>query len=733
MIQYFISKLKSHSRLKTPVVLQMEAAECGAAALGIILAYYEKYIPLEELRIACGVSRDGSKAINMLKAARHYGLNAYGAQGEIDALSQLKFPFIVFWKFNHFVVVEDIQEDFVYINNPESGRYSVTMKEFSKAFTGIILVMEPGPHFKKEGLPPSIIRSLKDRFLSSITAINFLILISLALIVPGIIIPGFSKIFIDNILLQGIHNWLPLLLLGICLTAILRAIISAIQRYYLLRLNMKLMITGAAKLLWHVFRLPIAFFEQRYAGDISERLNANDRISTIMSSDVSASVVSLISMVFFGIILFFYDPILASIGLIVAIFNALMLYWTYYHIQEISRKFLQDRGKLAGIEINGLRFIESLKASTLDNAFFRRWSGNHAKIIDTQQKMSLYLMFLTTLPGLLSGLSTIIILSLGSYRVMEGIITIGTLVAFQSLLASFNAPLNTLLGIGTNIQQVPGDIARIEDVMHQAEDLRFSVPDASEKKPNKINTEKKNTQDFSIKMQNVSFGYSTLEAPLIQNLNLNLQKGSQVAIVGATGSGKSTIAKLITGLYRVWEGSIEINGQKINDLSPQSIAKALALVDQDILLYEGTIRDNLTLWNENIPHEELLRATKDACIYDVLRNRPHLFDAHVEEGGGNFSGGERQRLEIARALVNQAKILIMDEGTSALDAITEKKIIENLKSQDYSLLLITHRLSTIRDSDEIIVLDFGRVLERGTHDQLLEKKGHYAELIANAS
>ncbi len=390
------------SKCKTPTLLQIEAAECGAAALGIILAYYEKYVPLEELRMACGVSRDGSKAINILKAARTYGLLASAAQGDTDALQAVRCPFIIFWQFNHFVVVEDIQKDIIYINDPATGRRSITPDMFDKSFTGIMLILEPSPTFKKSGSSPSILRSLKTYLLKSRTEIIFLILISLALIIPGIVIPGFSKIFIDDVLLAARHHWLVLLLTGLCLTAILRGIFSAIQQYYCLRFNMKLMIAGGATLMWHIFRLPIAFFEQRYVGDINERLGANERIATILSSNVSTSVVSLITMTFYAGVMLMYDRWLTLIGLITATANMSILYFISSQLRDTSRKFLQDRGKLAGLEVNGLKIIETLKSSVLDTVFFKRWSGNHAKIIETQQKLSLYYQTLSTLSAFLN-------------------------------------------------------------------------------------------------------------------------------------------------------------------------------------------------------------------------------------------------------------------------------------------------------------------------------------------
>jgi len=710
--------------VKTPTILQMEATECGAVALAIILAYYGRFVPLEELRVQCGVSRDGSKALNVLKAARHYGLIAEGMRGEPQNLYQAKFPCIVFWKFNHFVVVEDIQKNSVFINDPESGRRVVDSLEFNKSFTGIILALKPGLDFEQKGEAPSTFRGLRNRIRSSMPAISFLILISIMLIVPGIVIPGLSKIFIDNVLLQGIHQWLVLLLSGFFITAVFRAILSWLQAYYLLRLDLKLMLTGSARLLWRVLRLPIVFFEQRYAGDIVERLGGNERIASILANDLSSSVVSLFSIFFFAIIMFLYDWRLTVIGLITASANLFILYKMSTRLKDTSRQFLQERGKLFGIEISGIRAMETLKSSALDNHFFKRWAGNHAKIVDMQQKLNLYHLVVSTVPTLLSSLTTVIILGLGSYRVMEGALTVGTLVAFQSLLASFNAPVTTLLGIGTKIQEVQGDIARMDDVLQSQEDVGFhlSVPES-------IVVPKTAP---SIVLKEVSFGYSPLDPPLFQNLNLTLKSGGQIAIVGATGSGKSTIAKLVCGLYSPWSGEILIDGHPLTEVSKEYLANVLGFVDQDILLFEGTVRDNLTLWDPLIPIHDLERATQDACVFEVLQKRELGFDAILEEGGQNFSGGERQRLEIARALVRNPKILVLDEGTSNLDAIIEQKIVENLKRRGYGLLMITHRLSTILDSDSIIVLAGGKIIEQGTHTELMKENGHYATLIARA-
>ncbi len=725
-IKFNLLKEKLMSKhIKTPTVLQMEAAECGAAALGIVLGYYGRFVPLEELRIACGVSRDGSKAINMLQAARKYNLIATGAQGDIDTLKELEYPFIIHWSFNHFVVVEGMDEHRVYLNDPARGRRSVFYTEFSKAFTGIILLFKPGPLFKPGGIKPNIWRSLKKRLAHSKNDLIFLILASIAVTIPGMIIPGFSKIFIDDILVRGLNNWVILLLTGLLLTAGLRAMMSWLQQMYLLRLEIKLILTGSAQFLHHVLHLPLLFFDQRYAGDVLERVEANDRIATLLSGDLNNSIVGLLSMVFYAIIMFLYDWQLTLIGLFFAFCNFAILYLAGQHLQDNSRRFLQERGKLNGIEINGLQAIETLKTMGLEDRFFKTWAGYHTKTINSQQQLALLGQILQTLPALLTGLTNVIILGYGSYLIIQGQISVGTLVAFQSLLLMFNSPLLGLLGVGSKLQEIQGDIARLDDALTQPEDVRYGISKTDSKKGWHGDTA---PTTVGLEFKNVSFGYSPLEPPIIKDFNLSLKPGECVAIVGATGSGKSTLAKLACGLYQPWEGHILINDTPLETISPKRLSQLLSFVDQDVFLFEGNISDNLTLWG-NASDADLKRAAHDAAIDDIIQNRPNHFESAVLEKGANFSGGERQRLDIARALVKNPDILILDEATASLDAITEHNIIKNLKKQHYSLIMIAHRLSAIRDFDNIIVLDSGKIVEQGTHDALLLKNNHYARLL----
>lgn len=710
------------NRVVTPILLQMEISECGAAALGIILGFYGRYIPLEELRVACGVSRDGSKAINILKAARAYGFTAQGAKIEIEQLKDLSFPVIAFWEFNHFVVIEGYDDQKIYLNDPATGQRTVTYEEFNRAFTGIILVFEPTSEFQKGGHRTTLKSILMPRLKGLKKSLLFVVFASLSLVIPGVMIPGFTKIFIDDVLIGRMSGWLIPLLWGILITTILRAILSWIQQFYLLRLQTKINIASSARFIWHVLRLPFIFFSQRMIGDIYSRIAANNRVAAWLSGDLSTSIVGLLSMFFFLIILFLYDWVLTLIAITSVVFSIYLFWYVARYIENNSRRLQQDLGKLEGIEMSGLVAMETLKATGAQDDFFERWSGYHAKTLNGQQKIHLYSLVLTILPQFLRGFVLLIILGVGSWRIIEGHITVGSLVAFQSLLISFNEPLTTLLNFATQLQEIRADLTRLEDVQKHPEDSRFLIA-------NKLSSEPLKKLNGKLQLRDISFGYSPLEPAFLENISLTLDPGKHIAIVGNSASGKSTLAKLICGLYTPWSGEILWDDQNMSSISPETLSYSLAFVDQDIFLFEGSVYDNLTLWNSRISEDTVFQAVQDMLLEPLLKNRPHGLHTHVMPAGSNFSGGQRQQLEIARALVQKPSILILDEATSALDAVTEQKIIQSLKNKGHSLLMIAHRLSTIRDCDEIIVLENGKIAERGTHEELYEKRSAYFHLL----
>ncbi|NVJ92289.1 MAG: NHLP family bacteriocin export ABC transporter peptidase/permease/ATPase subunit [Methylocystaceae bacterium] len=713
-------------RVKTPTILQMAAVECGAASLAMVLAHYGAWVPLEELRVTCGVTRDGSKASNLLKGARRYGLSAKGFKKEIKGLRDLPVPSILHWNFNHYVVFEGIKKDKVYINDPAKGPRTLHTTDLEASFTGVVLAFEPTQNFKKIGQPPGLFNAFSKLLAGSKSALAFITLASLALVIPGIAIAGFSKVFVDHILVAEKENWLVPLIIGIATAAFLRGMLTWLQQKYLLRMETKLALSMASVFLWRMLQLPISFFQQRHVGDLSDRMAANDRVATLLSGQLATNTMNLSSVIFYGAALAVFDVWLAVIAFILAFMNILALKVVDRQREDASRSLLVDSGKLAGATVSSIRSAETLKASGLENEAFAKWAGYQATMIDAQRKLGLSTAVLTAFPALMSSLTTAAILGVGGFRVMEGSLSIGAIVAIQSLMANFTKPIAALVDLGGQFQRIKGDLSRLDDVNAHPRETSHG-PESTEGWQGPV------VLSGKLEVEKLDYGYSPLDAPLLSDISLTLAPGARLALVGGSGSGKSTIGRLVAGVLTPWQGDIKIDGSLIHHIPRPVFASSVTYVDQDIFLFAGSIRDNLTLWNENIPDAALTRALKDACLHDDVMARTGQYDSLVEEGGINFSGGQRQRLEIARALVNDPTLLILDEATSALDPVTEKKIDDNLRRRGCACLIIAHRLSTIRDCDEIIVLKNGHIVERGTHDQLIIEDGEYKRLIGAES
>ncbi len=710
-------------RVRTPTVLQMEAVECGAASLAIILAHFGRYVPLEELRAACGVSRDGSKATNVLRAARGYGLIATGWRKEVSELRSLPLPVVVFWNFNHFLVVEGFGPGKVYLNDPAGGPRVVSEQEFDGAYTGVVLTFTPGPDFRAGGAPQRLTTALAARLRGCRQALAFVVLVGLVLTVPGLAVPAFSKVFVDDYLIGGMHSWLWPILLGMGLTAVLRAVLSAIQQRYLLRLQTKLALSTSGTFFWHVLRLPYEFFTQRFGGEIGARVQINDQVAQILSGQLASTVLGMLQIVFYGAVMISYSARLAAVVVVAAALNAATLQYVARRRVDQSRRQQQETSKLTGTAMSGLQMIETLKATGAESDFFNRWAGYQAKVMNASQDLAASNQGVGVVPALLAALSAAAVLGWGALMVMHGQLSAGTLVAFQSLMASFGGPVAGLVGMAGTLQQLEGGMNRLDDVLRYAADPQAGVdPDAAADLAAP-------RLSGAVELRDVSFGYSRLDLPLIEHFSLTLRPGDRVAIVGGSGSGKSTVAKLVSGLHEPWSGEVLFDGVPRRQVPRAVLHRSVAVVDQDIFMFEGSVRENITLWDETIDDDVVVGATKDASIHGDVAARPGGYGSGVAEGGANFSGGQRQRLEIARALVAQPSVLVLDEATSALDPVTEVRIDESLRRRGCTCLIIAHRLSTIRDCDEIVVMDRGKIVQRGTHDQLMEEGGFYASLI----
>lgn len=721
------SKKLSKRKVNTPTILQMEALECGAASLAMIMGYYGKFVSLEVLRIECGVSRDGTKASSVLKAARKFGFDAHGFRMEIEGLDDIKLPVILFWNFNHFVVLEGYNKGKYFLNDPAVGKRVVTAEEFDESFTGVVLTFEPTPDFKKSGKKPAIWPRLKKRLTGLKSTLSFLVGISFLFFIPGFVYPTFSRFFIDNILIGGEMNLLKPLILAMGVTVIINVILTYIQNNVLLKFNAKLSLSTGAKFIDHMFRMPVQFFIQRFPGELVNRISSINTISSLITQELVGIVIQSFSCIFFLILMFIYDVPLTLLCLISTSITVIVYRMTAGKIKNKSFKIQMEGGKLSGITMSGIEMIESLKANGSENDFFQQWSGQEAKVLIENQKLALINMGNNIIPNILSQVLSSLILCVGAFRVMDGHLTIGMLMAYQMLSSNFATPINSFVSLGQELLEVNADMQRVDDVLDYP--IAKIFKDDKEDLPSPEVTEAFEKLNGYISLKNIVFGYNPVAEPLLNGLNLELTPGKRIALVGSTGSGKSTIGKLISCLYTPWSGEILFDGKPLKEISRKVFSASVSVVDQSISLFDGTVKDNITMWNQTIPEEDYIQAAKDACIHDVIASRPEGYYTKVIEGGKNFSGGQRQRLEIARALAINPRILIMDEATSALDAITEQTVDSNIRRRGCTCIIVAHRLSTIRDCDEIIVLQNGQIVQRGSHEELVGMEGLYSELI----
>jgi NHLM bacteriocin system ABC transporter peptidase/ATP-binding protein len=716
--------LPETGRKRTPTILQLESVECGAAALSMVLAYHGRFVPLEQMRVDCGVSRDGSKAGGLLRAARAHGMTARGFKKEPRDLAELPRPAIVFWNFNHFVVFEGFHEGRVWLNDPARGRRSVDQDEFDQAFTGVVLTFEPGAEFARGGNPPSVIRSLRQYLDGFRAAIAAAFLVGLALVIPGLIMPWLLGRFVDEVLVGKTDAVAIPLLTGFIIAALLRSLLIGLQARLLMSTFGRAARASARSFFAHALQLPMTFYSQRSAGEIAARVNLNERVAETISADLARLALDFVTAIFFLLLMASMDAGLALV--VVACLALELVAWRALarRTAEVSQELSVQAGKLAGTATGGLANIESIKAGGQETALFLKWIGLQVQYVNASIKAQRYLVTLGQVPAVLGLVAHLSVLGLGAALIMKGTFSVGDLVAFQVLLAGFTAPVHALFSHTQRLQTLRGDLARLDDVRNHAREEGIDVEDRTRGSATRIAR--------TLELREVTFGYNRGEPPLVEALSLTLKAGGRVALVGASGSGKSTVARLAAGLYKPWAGEILFDGAPRSAYHRAQLADCVAYVDQDVTLFEGTVRENLTLWGE-ASEDAIASAIADAAIADEILARAGGLDGQLQEGARNLSGGQRQRLEIARALVRNPSLLILDEATSALDPATEAVVEANLRRRGVTCLVVAHRLSTVRDADEIVVLDMGRVAERGTYEELKARGGRFAQLVSSES
>ncbi|MCE2475190.1 MAG: ATP-binding cassette domain-containing protein [Alphaproteobacteria bacterium] len=713
--------------MTTPLLLQMHSTECGAACLGSVLAFFGRWAPLTELRERCEVSRDGSTAAGIFRAARHYGLNCTGRSVEVGQITKLPLPLILFWEFNHFLILEGFDHRCFYLNDPATGRRTLTKQKFSQGFSGIALQFDPGPEFQTGGDRPSLFRQLPLWLTGAGSAIVNVSAAGLLLALLALMLPALLSIFVDRVLADGnpLGTYVAAVMAG---TAILVYGLTWLKQRCLKRLAVRISVIAGNRSVSQLLRLPVEFFNHRLVGELTARILSIDRIAKGLSEQFVGLLVEVVTSAVFLAVMLAYNWMLALIVLGLGLLNGLAVYLvTRLKIDE-GHAVRREQGLLLGIGMLMLQHADSLRMTAADDRFFQRWGGQQARELAANQRYAELGHFNNALPGLLLILGSATVLTVGATQVMTDQISLGTLVGFFFLAAMFLEPVGRFAEFIERCQALEIDMHRLEDITKSSEDPGFARRSS---KIDSIPTFKGRLQLAGrVELRGVTFGYNRARPPLIKDFDLFVKPGQRVAILGSSGSGKSTLSRLVSGLYQPWSGEILFDGQPRHAIPEEVLRRSLSMVDQEVALFSASLRDNITLWNPAIPDEAIVTAARDACIHDDILRRPLGYATAVDEGGANFSGGQRQRLEIARALVGDPTVLILDEATSALDAATEEYVYDAIRRRGVTCLIVAHRLSTVRDCDEIIVLEKGATIQRGTHDTLMaDNDGAYSKLV----
>ena len=707
---------KKRSVKKVPVVVQMETVECGAACLSMILAYYGKWLSLEQLRTDCGVSRDGSNARCIVQAARRHGLDAHGYRADISHLEHMT-PAIIHWNYNHFVVFKGFDGGLAYINDPGIGSIAVSMEDFNRSYTGVAITASPTDQFKPHGHQTSILHYVRENIRGVGDAFIFTLIMGILTAFAGMLYPLFSQVFMDDIITGKNEEWTVPFFVGMGALVVFHFLLAFLDNVYGRRFSGSMSLKGNTRFLWHALNLPMEFFAQRYVGDIVQRQSLNETITTTLVRILAPYAINILLLIVYVVVMARYSFLLTLMGLMSVALNIEVVRKEGELRNNLSRAMEQTEGKFYGITMSCVDNIESIKAAGAERKFFEFWAGyfarrNNQEVLFEARSFS---------PYVFGHVANALVLILGAALILYGDFSIGMLMAFQGFMTEFMRPAMGLMQGSTTVIELRSQMERIDDVI--------AYP--TEKWSDDTNEAHGAKMGGMFEMKNVTFGYSPTSEPLIKDFSMKLEPGKSVALVGTSGCGKSTIAKLVAGLYEPWSGDILFDGRKRSEISHEEYVNSVAVIDQNVVLFDDTISENLKMWDHSIEDFTMTMACIDSGIRNDIISRPRGFNTKLVKGGGNFSGGQRQRMEIATALAREPILLVMDEATSALDTVTEREVMQNIRQCGASLIVIAHRLSTVRDCDEIIVMDHGQIAERGTHDELMSRDGIYKKLMTN--
>lgn len=713
---------KRARRVRTPTVLQMEAVECGAAALGIILAHHGRFVPLEELRLACGVSRDGSRASHVASAARQYGLQVQAFRIEPSHLSEMDLPLIAHWGMNHFVVIEGVGKRHAWINDPGTGPRRIPVEELDRNLTGVVITATPGPDFKRGGERPRAMSGIRRRLVGNEASFGYALGVSLLLMVPSLLVPAFSQVFVDDILVGRFDSWLQPLLTAMAGTGIAMGLLTWLQLDTLLRLETRLSVGGSAKFLERLTRLPVGFFAQRHPGDVAGRVLLNDRVARLVSGDVGRGLLGLIQAMIYALVMAVYDLTLTGVVVLAALVNLAALAWLGRSLSDDNQRLLSRTMRTEGLAKGGLQMIETYRASGTEGMLLAQLAGTRASVSNITQGLALRRAVLEGLPAFVTVLASAAVLVIGGARIMDAQMTVGQLVAFKALAVAFMGPVALLVSVATQMQDAKANLTLLEDTLHHPLAGEFTGAPV-----------KAAVARFAghVELRGITFGHSRLEKPLLDDISLVIEPGRRLGIVGGSGSGKSTLALLIAGLYRPWSGQILIDGRPIDAIPREELRREVAVVDQAGFLFDGTVRDNIAMWDPTLAGERIVDCATDAVIHGEILARRGGYAGPVSEEGRNWSGGQRARIEIARALATDPAILVLDEATAALDNRTEATLMKNLRRRGCTMLIVAHRLNLVRDCDEVIVMERGRIIQRGRPEELAGAEGAFRAMLAH--